>query len=116
MSHAAPPPGRQGPRPGAAAPPEADPTRLLAQRLRPVFAVTGAVVGLYLLNALLAAQAREFLGIQVVGPLNIGLALGLLQCVTTVWAGRWYARHAQASLDPLGAGLRAPYGGQEGER
>ncbi|TQK50512.1 uncharacterized membrane protein (DUF485 family) [Streptomyces sp. SLBN-118] len=88
---------------------QADPglQRLRAARRRPVFAVAGAVVGLYLLNALLAGEARGFMAVGVAGPLNIGLALSLIQCVTTAWAVWWYTRYARNFLDPDGRRLRA---------
>lgn len=83
--------------------------RLRAARRRPVFAVAGAVVALYVLNALLAGEARGFMAVQVAGPLNIGLILSLIQCVTTVLAVWWYTRHARTFLDPDGRRLRARF-------
>jgi uncharacterized membrane protein (DUF485 family) len=83
--------------------------RLREARRRPVFAVTGAVIGLYLLNALLASEARDFMAVQVAGPLNIALVLSLVQCATTVWAVWWYTRHARRFFDPDGRRLRAHF-------
>ncbi|MGP3952892.1 DUF485 domain-containing protein [Streptomyces sp. 7N604] len=80
--------------------------RLRAARRRPVFTVMGTVVALYVLNALLASEARAFMGVRIAGPLNIGLAMSLLQCGTTVWAVWWYTRHARAHFDPEGSRLR----------
>ncbi|MFD1661752.1 DUF485 domain-containing protein [Streptomyces caeni] len=80
--------------------------RLRAAHRRPVFTVTGAVIALYLLNGLLASEARGVMAVPIAGPLNTGLALSLLQCVTTVWAVRWYARHARTRLDPDRSQLR----------
>ncbi|MGI5404414.1 DUF485 domain-containing protein [Streptomyces sp. CA-135486] len=90
--------------------------RLRAARRRPVFAVAGAVVALYLLNALLAGEARGFMAVRVAGPLNIGLILSLIQCLTTVLAVRWYTRHARTVLDPDGRRLRARFEKRENAR
>ncbi|MFK4226792.1 DUF485 domain-containing protein [Streptomyces sp. NPDC019890] len=90
--------------------------RLRAARRRPVFAVAGAVVALYLLNALLAGEARGFMAVRVAGPLNIGLVLSLIQCLTTALALWWYARHARTFLDPDGRRLRARFEKRENAR
>ncbi|NBM21106.1 DUF485 domain-containing protein, partial [Streptomyces sp. GC420] len=81
-------------------------SRLRAARGRPVFTVAAAVVALYLLNTMLAGEARDFMAVRLAGPLNIGLALSLLQCATTGWAVWWYGRHARTSIDPDGARVR----------
>ncbi|MET7934121.1 DUF485 domain-containing protein [Streptomyces sp. NPDC005322] len=115
MTPGAPPPppwergSRRKPAPSSDRRRHADPgqRRPQAARRRPVFAVTGAVVGLYLFNALLAGEVRGVMSVQIAGPLNIGLGLALFQCVTTVWAARWYAHHATTVLDPEGRRLRA---------
>ncbi|MFE9098626.1 DUF485 domain-containing protein [Streptomyces sp. NPDC007264] len=87
---------------------QADPAllRLRAAHRRPVFTVAGAVIALYLLNGLLASEVRGVMAVSIAGPLNTGLALSLLQCVTTVWAVLWYARHAGSRLDPDRSQLR----------
>ncbi|MFF3324015.1 DUF485 domain-containing protein [Streptomyces sp. NPDC002889] len=90
--------------------------RLRAARRRPVFAVAGAVVALYLLNALLAGEARGFMAVRVAGPLNIGLVLSLIQCLTTVLAVGWYTRHARTFLDPDGRRLRTCFEKRENIR
>ncbi|QKV96206.1 DUF485 domain-containing protein [Streptomyces sp. NA02950] len=92
---------RREPAPSPVGPHPADPDlrRLRAARRRPVFTVVGVVVGLYVINALLASEVRSVMAVQVAGPLNFGLGLALFQCVTTVWAIRWYARHATTVLD-----------------
>ena len=90
--------------------------RLRAARRRPVFAVAGAVVALYLLNALLAGEARGFMAVRVAGPLNIGLVLSLIQCLTTALALWWYARHARTFLDPDGRRLKARFEKRENAR
>ncbi|MFI1167230.1 DUF485 domain-containing protein [Streptomyces sp. NPDC020801] len=87
---------------------QADPDllRLRAARRRPVFTVAGGVIALYLLNALLASEARGVMAVPIAGPLNTGLAMSLLQCLTTVWAVRWYNRHARTRFDADGPRLR----------
>ncbi|KNE80333.1 hypothetical protein ADZ36_22625 [Streptomyces fradiae] len=96
----------------------ADPrmARLRAARRRPLFRVTGTVTGLYLLTALLANHARDLMGAQIAGPLNVGLLLGLAQCATTVWAALWYARYARTELDPDADRLRVVHQGQGNTR
>ncbi|MFE9772025.1 DUF485 domain-containing protein [Streptomyces sp. NPDC005931] len=81
--------------------------RLRKARGRPVFTVAGAVVVFSLVNALLAGEARDVMGVRLAGPLNIGLALSLLQCATTGWAVWWYGRHARTSIDPDSARVRS---------
>jgi uncharacterized membrane protein (DUF485 family) len=104
-----PPPRAHPAKYGAPAPyvperPTDDPAllRLRAARRRPVFTVAGAVIALYLINALLASEARGVMAVRIAGPLNAGLAMSLLQCVTTLWAVRWYNRHARTHFAPGG--------------
>ncbi|WP_210987262.1 DUF485 domain-containing protein [Streptomyces sp. F63] len=105
--------GRHG-RPSVYEQLQADPrmARLRAARRRPLFRVTGTVTALYLLTALLANHARDLMGTQVAGPLNVGLLLGLAQCATAVWAALWYTRYARTELDPDADRLRAFHQGQ----
>ncbi|MER8012629.1 DUF485 domain-containing protein [Streptomyces sp. NPDC094149] len=81
--------------------------RLRAVRRRPIFVMVGAIFSLYVLEILLANEAVGFMAVSVAGPLNVGLTLSLLQCVTTACAIRWYARHAQRVVDPEAARVRA---------
>ncbi|WP_161981683.1 DUF485 domain-containing protein [Streptomyces sp. TM32] len=64
-------------------------------------AVTAAVVGLYLLHAVLAETAGELLAVPVVGPLNVGFAVALLLLAATVGATQWHARCARTVRGPL---------------
>lgn len=106
------PPEGEGP------PPE--PTTALAElraaRRSRIFPVATAVLGLYLLNALLLSTARDVMAIRLVGHLNVGLGLALLQCGTTLVVCRWYARYASATLDPLVARARAGLGARGEQR
>lgn len=89
---------------------------LRAARRAKIFPVAAAVIGLYLINALLASMARDVMAIRLVGHLNLGLALALLQCGTTLATCRWYARYADTTLDPLAERARAGLGYRGEER
>ncbi|WP_406177280.1 DUF485 domain-containing protein [Streptomyces sp. NBC_00996] len=78
--------------------------------------VAAAVVGLYLLNALLASTASDVMALRLVGHVNVGLGLALLQCGTTLAVCRWYARYARTTLDPLVESVRARLGHRGEER
>ena len=54
----------------------------------------------------LAAYAASFMSQRVVGNINLGLILGLLQFVTTFGVTALYIRHADKSLDPASARIR----------
>ncbi len=101
MTHPAAPP----PRPGAPSSFQrlgTDPTvRELRVRRQPVIGAAAAVIALYLFNAVLATKAPGVLAVSLAGPLNLGFALGLLQCVTTLGCAAWYARYARTRIDPL---------------
>lgn len=60
----------------------------------------------YLTYVLLAAYAPGFMRTPVVGSVNIGLVLGVLQFVSTVAITTWYTRYARAVLDPRVDALR----------
>jgi uncharacterized membrane protein (DUF485 family) len=81
--------------------------RLRAERRSKILPVASAVIGFYLLNALLANAAGGLMKVRLVGHLNLGLALALLQCATTLLVCRWYARYARTTLDPLAESVRA---------
>ncbi|MFI7413062.1 DUF485 domain-containing protein [Streptomyces sp. NPDC049627] len=82
---------------------------LRAARRSRIFPVASAVLGLYLLNALLVSTARDVMAVRLVGHVNVGLGLALLQCGTTLAVCRWYARFARTSLDPLVERARAGF-------
>jgi uncharacterized membrane protein (DUF485 family) len=64
----------------------------------------------YLTYVLLAAFARGFMSHQLVGSVNVGLVLGLLQFVSTLAITFGYVRYARRRLDPGAAELRARAG------
>jgi uncharacterized membrane protein (DUF485 family) len=74
----------------------------LRRRLRGfVFPWTIAFILWYALYLVLSAYARDFMGIKLVGNINVALVLGLLQFVSTFLIAWYYARYAAERLDPL---------------
>ena len=71
-----------------------------------VFPVTAAFLFWYLLYVVLSGWARDFMGQQVLGSINVALIFGLLQFVSTFAIAYWYSRYAGAKLDPLAERLR----------
>ena len=67
-----------------------------------------AVVSLlwYFLYVILAAYAKDFMSQKVVGNINVGLILGLLQFVTTFGVTALYIRWADRVLDPATERIR----------
>jgi len=80
--------------------------RLRARFRRFAFPMTAAFLAWYLLYVVLSGWARDFLGTQVVGYINIALIFGLLQFASTFLIAWLYARHAERTLDPLADKLR----------
>jgi uncharacterized membrane protein (DUF485 family) len=54
----------------------------------------------YLTYVLLAAYARDFMSHKLVGSVNVGLVLGLLQFATTIAITAGYLRFARKHIDP----------------
>lgn len=71
-----------------------------------VFPVTGLSLAWYFLYVLLAAYAPGFMSQAVVGNINVGLVMGLLQFVTTFGVTTFYVRFADRVLDPASARIR----------
>jgi uncharacterized membrane protein (DUF485 family) len=79
----------------------------LRRRLRGfVFPVSAAFMIWYLLYVLLASYAPGFMAIKVLGNINVGLIVGLLQFVTTFVITTVYVRYANRVLDPAAERLR----------
>lgn len=74
-----------------------------------VFPVTAAFLTWYLLYVLLSNWAPDFMGKNVVGNINWGLILGLLQFVTTFLIAWVYATYAAKNFDPLADRVRDRY-------
>jgi uncharacterized membrane protein (DUF485 family) len=87
----------------------------LRRRLRRfVFPMTVAFLAWYMLYVLLATYARGFMAEKIVGNINVGLVLGLLQFVTTFMITSIYVRYANQRLDPLAERIRADL--EDGDR
>ncbi len=78
----------------------------LRRRLRSfAFPMTAFFLTWYFLYVLLAAYAPGFMSITVLGNINVGLIVGLLQFVTTFAITTIYVRFAGRELDPLSAAI-----------
>jgi uncharacterized membrane protein (DUF485 family) len=60
----------------------------------------------YFVYVILAAYAHDFMSQKVVGNINVGLIMGLLQFVTTFGVTALYIRHADKVLDPASSRIR----------
>jgi uncharacterized membrane protein (DUF485 family) len=78
----------------------------LRSRLRRfVFPMSAAFLLWYLLFVLLASYAPEYMATPVLGAINVGLILGLLQFVSTFAIATLYGRYADRHLDPVAGRL-----------
>ncbi len=71
-----------------------------------VIPVTVGALIWYLAYVLVAAYAPGFMAIKVLGNINLGLILGLLQFVTTFVVTGLYVRYAGRVLDPASEKIR----------
>lgn len=71
-----------------------------------VFPMSAAFLTWYLAYVLLASYAPGFMATPVLGNINIGLIIGLLQFVTTFLITTIYVRFANKNLDPAAEVLR----------
>jgi uncharacterized membrane protein (DUF485 family) len=79
----------------------------LRSRLRRfVFPMSAAFLIWYLLFVLLASYAPGFMATPVLGNINVGLILGLMQFVSTFTLATVYVRYANKHLDPAAERLR----------
>ncbi len=79
----------------------------LRSRLRGfVFPVAAGFLLWYLLYVLLASYAPGFMAIPVLGAINVGLILGLLQFVSTFAITTWYVKWADKKFDPHATAIR----------
>ncbi|MEV4008143.1 DUF485 domain-containing protein [Actinomadura sp. NPDC049753] len=72
-----------------------------------VFPMTAAFLSWYLLYVVLSGWARDFMGTELFGAVNVALVFGLLQFVSTFLIAYLYARHAERRLDPVSDAIRA---------
>lgn len=86
----------------------------LRSRLRKfVFPMSAAFLIWYLAYVLLASFAPGFMAIKLVGNINVGLVIGLLQFVTTFLITTLYVRYANNHLDPAAERLRRRIEGED---
>ncbi|MFA1537933.1 DUF485 domain-containing protein [Actinomadura sp. DLS-62] len=71
------------------------------------FPMTAAFLSWYLLYVVLSGWARDFMGTELFGSINVALVFGLLQFVSTFGIAYLYSRHAERRLDPAADKLRA---------
>ncbi|RCW46816.1 uncharacterized membrane protein (DUF485 family) [Halopolyspora algeriensis] len=71
-----------------------------------VFPMTILFLAWYIGYVLLAAYAHDFMAEPVVGKVNVGLLLGVLQFVTTVVITTIYVRFANRRIDPYADEIR----------
>ena len=88
--------------------------RVLRHRLRAfVFPMTAFFLTWYLVYVLLADYAHDFMSVKLVGNINVGLVLGLLQFVSTFVITALYVRFANRQLDPVADRIRAEVEGDD---
>ncbi|QUH05683.1 DUF485 domain-containing protein [Saccharopolyspora erythraea] len=81
--------------------------KTLRRRLRSfVFPVSALFLAWYLVYVLLADYAHGFMSIKLIGNINVGLVLGLLQFVSTFVITTLYVRYANRQLDPVSEEIR----------
>ena len=71
-----------------------------------VMPVTLMFLGWYFLYVILAAFAPAFMRLRVLGEMNVGLCLGLLQFASTFVIALSFGRWASRDFDPLAARVR----------
>jgi uncharacterized membrane protein (DUF485 family) len=87
----------------------------LRRRLRGfAFPVTAAFLVWYLAYVLLASYARDLMARPVLGAVNLGLVVGLLQFVSTFAITTGYVAYARRRTDPLAGFIRGRL--EEGSR
>lgn len=74
--------------------------RLRRTSLRFVFPVTLLFLTWYLTYVLASAYAPDLMGTPLLGAVNVGLVLGLLQFASTAAITLAYARYARRNIDP----------------
>lgn len=79
-----------------------------------VFPWTAAFLAWYMLYVLLSNYAHDFMGKDVIGNINVGLVLGLLQFLTTFLIAWWYSKQAAKRFDPLAAQIKDRF--EKGDR
>ena len=79
----------------------------LRSRLRRfIFPMSAGFMLWYLAYVLLASYAPGFMAIPVLGNINVGIVVGLLQFVSTFVITALYVRYADRQLDPVAESIR----------
>ncbi|MPZ80946.1 MAG: DUF485 domain-containing protein [Actinophytocola sp.] len=109
--------GQPSPAPAPAGPPDfvaiqnSPEFAALRRRFRRfVFPMSALFFLWYLTYVLLAAYARGFMSHRLIGSVNVGLVLGLLQFVSTIAITVGYVRFARTKIDPQVAAIRTDAG------
>ena len=76
------------------------------------FPMTIVFLGWYLLYVLASGYARDFMGHQLIGNINVAYVFGLLQFVSTFLIAWLYERHMDNKVDPLAEAIRAKFEGE----
>jgi uncharacterized membrane protein (DUF485 family) len=76
-----------------------------------VFPMTVVFLSWYLVYVIASGYARDFMGHELVGNINVGYVFGLLQFASTFLIAWLYERHMDTNVDPLAAGIRQELGG-----
>jgi len=71
-----------------------------------VFPMTAFFLVWYAIYVALGAFAHDFMAIQVIGNINVGLIIGLGQFLSTFVITGLYVRFANRELDPRAAAIR----------
>jgi uncharacterized membrane protein (DUF485 family) len=81
--------------------------RELRSRLRRfVFPMSALFLVWYLVFVLLASYAHDVMSTKLVGNINVGLVIGLLQFVSTFVITTVYVRYADRHIDPAAERIR----------
>jgi len=70
------------------------------------FPMTIVFLSWYLLYVLASGYARDFMGQEVLGNINVGYIFGLLQFASTFLIAYLYERHMDNKVDPIAARVR----------
>ena len=82
-------------------------TNLKRRFRRFVFPMTLVFLGWYLLYVIASGWARDFMGHELWGNINVAYVFGLLQFVSTFLIAWLYERYMVKNVDPLARQLRA---------
>ena len=87
-----------------------DDFRELRSRFRKfAFPMTLVFLAWYLLYVIASGWARDFMGQQLWGNINVAYVFGLLQFVSTFLIAWLYGRYMNDHVDPIGRDLNARY-------